>query len=208
MTRITKSALSLALVGLLVFVAAGCGSDGGGDGADTGTTPPADTAAATDTGGGGTTTFAEGIFQLTTYAIDDGCLDGGLDLLFMPTGTGTPYDLAHTTQFFAYSALPKTYEIQLQDPFSAMNVTVQQDGTARMKIENSEQVDVVVDDANYGDCNADMTVNAAIVIVDADNLDVTATLSITDWTSTGDTCPVVAGGDPCMVTLTMKGVRQ
>lgn len=198
----------VALAGVLLFVVAGCGSDGGSSGGDTGGGATADTGGGggtADTGGG--TTFTAGTFQLTTHAIVDGCLDGGLDLLFMPNGTAAPYDLAHPTDFYAYGDLPKTYDIQLQDPFRAMTVTVEQDGANRMKIENSTQTDVVVDAANYGDCSADMTVNAGIVIVDNDNLNVTATLSITGWASSGDTCPVFSS-DPCTVTLTMTGARR
>lgn len=169
----------------------GGGVDTGGGGADTG-------------GGGGGTTFEAGTFQLTTYEVTDGCLDGGLAILFQPTGVGTPYDLANTTEFPAYATLPSTFTMALQAPFTDMQVTMDADGANKMKVENSTQTDLVVDAANYGDCNVDMLINAAIDIVDSDNVDVQATIAASGWT--GDQCPVVTA-DPCTITLTMKGVR-
>ena len=159
-----------------------------------------------DTGVGIVTDFPAGVFQLTTLGIQDGCLDGGPELLFMPLGAHEPYDLAHTTEFYAHADLPKTYTIMLQAPFSAMQVTVERDGPSKMKVEDAVQTDVIVDVQQYADCNADAILDADILIVDRDRLSLTVGLRISGWRSTGDTCPNVAA-DPCRVVLDMSGVR-
>ena len=205
--------VAMAAAGLLAFAAASCESDSNS------TDPPATTndsgsaGGGSDTAGGGgetsgaTTNFPAGVFQLTTYGIQDNCLDGGLEILFMPQGSQTPYDLANTTEFFAYADLPKSYNISLQAPFTDMPVTVEQDGLNKMKVENSLQTDVELDNATYGDCNADMAIDADIVIVDADNLTLSVELEVSDWQSSGQTCPTPKT-DPCKVTLDMRGVRK
>ena len=196
MNRIAK----LAVIALASIAFAACGDDGD-NGTDTGP------AATTDTGGGGGVDFAAGTFQLTTHEVSDACLDGALDLLFMPNGSDKPYDLANTTEIPGRADLPKTYDIQLQAPFAAMTVTVEADG-GNMKIVGAQQEDVVVDANSYGDCTADMTINANIVVADKDNIDVTATISIAKFESAADQkCPTPKS-EPCAVTLTMKGKRQ
>lgn len=206
--------LVVALVGCLAVLAvSACEGDsddnGGGGGADVGGGGNTDTGGGgnTDTGGGATTDFPAGTFQLTTFGVDDNCLDGGLAILFQPDGAGTPYDLQYPTEFPAYDALPQTFTMQLQDPFTDMQVTLVAGGESLMTVTDSLQSDLVVDADNYGDCNVDMLIDAEIVIVDADNIDVTATIEVSNWTSTGDTCPNVTS-DPCTLVLDMKGVRQ
>lgn len=185
---ITRAAvLAVAAVALLA-----CGDDG--------------TSTGSDAASGGGADLAAGTFQLTTHAVDDACLDGGLDLLFMPQGENAPYDLQFPTEIPAYAALPQTFTIQLQDPFDNMEITLEQDGADRMVVNAGQQTNVVVDADNYGDCNVDMTIDVSMIIIDQDNLDVNASLSITGAESTGDTCPNF-NSDPCLVRLTMKGRR-
>jgi hypothetical protein len=188
------------LRGLTIFGAslALLACDASSDSSDTGSTA--------STGG---TSFAAGNFQLTTTEANDACLGGGLEILFMPNGANSPYDLANVTEFPAASDLPKTYNITLQAPFSEMEVTVSKGASDNMmQIRNSKQTGVKVDEANYGDCTVDMDIDADITIVDSDNLNVAATISVTNWQGGNDMkCPM-AQSDPCEVKLTMTGKRQ
>ena len=163
----------------------------------------ADEAAATSDTSTAAATFAEGNFQLTTHVVSDKCVDGGLDLVFMPNGVDKPYDLTNLTQLPASSGLPKTYDIELQAPFQKLNVTVAADG-ANMKIEDAAQTGIKVDEAQWPNCVADMTVDAAITVIDNDNVTVNAKVTVNNWT--GSDCPTADNG--CVVTLDMKGVRK
>jgi hypothetical protein len=152
--------------------------------------------------------FTAGTFQLTTTEAKDSCLGGGLETLFMPDGAATPYDLANTTEFRAAADLPKTYNISLQAPFTEMDVTVEKGASDRsMQIRDSVQTDIVVNADSYGHCNVDMSIDADITVVDNDNINVTATILVTDWQGADMKCPM-AQADPRQVTLTMTGKRQ
>lgn len=146
--------------------------------------------------------FKEGNFQLTTHAVTDVC-DAGLDLLFKPE-SDKPSDLANLTRLPTWSTdLKETYDIALQAPFDKMTVTVEADGEGAMKVVDAKQTAVVVDADQFGDCTADMNFNALITLVDDNNVSLTVTVGITNWT--GDQCPKT---DACEVKLTMKGVRK
>ena len=173
----------------------GCGSDDGETSAD------AEAASA----------FEAGSFQLTTHAASDLCLDGGLNILFMPEGQDTPYDLAYPTELPGVADLPtEPYTIKLQEPFTDMVITVVKAGD-NMEIADSEQADVLVDEEAYGDCKADMIIAADITIVDNNNVDVAAQITISEISSEADgKCPSPPTEEmtpPCQVELTMKGRR-
>jgi hypothetical protein len=126
--------------------------------------------------------FTAGTFQLTTTEAKDSCLGGGLETLFMPDGAATLYDLADTTEFPAAADLPKTHNISLQAPFTEMEVTVEKGASdGSMQIRDSVQTDIVVNADSYGDCNVDMSIDPDITVVDNDNINVTATIQVTDW---------------------------
>ncbi len=187
--------LLLAAFAALLLPLAGCDdSDGGAEGE-------------------GEFEFAAGTFQLSTLAVDDGCMDGGLQILFMPNGNDQAYDLAYPTEFPALSDLPKSYTIRLQEPFSDLQVTLQKSGERGMSVQDAPQTAVLVDADNYGDCVADMAIDVDITVVDANNLNATAAIEIFEVGSAADQlCPQLlldngAGGKRCTVTLTMTGRR-
>lgn len=159
-------------------------------------------------------TLAAGKFQLTTTEVNDKCLDGGLDMLFMPDGKEHPYDFKDTdgspihTEIPAESSLPQTYEIELPQPFENMTIKLESSGTGKMKIRDSKRNAVVIDKKNYGDCAADVALDADIIILDNDDLDIAASIRVTNWKSATDNkCPIVTGSDPCTVSLSLKGTR-
>ena len=153
-------------------------------------------------------TFSGGIFALETFEVDDTCLDGGLDLVFMPEGTEQPYQLAENNELPAESALPSNQTIKLQSPFDAMTVEITSAGSGAMTIKDAKQQDVVVDDSQWGQCKADMVIDADITVIDDDNVTVAASVTVATWNdgpTAGDACPDAKNA--CVVTLSMRGSR-
>ena len=201
MTRTKITTLLWTLLLATGLTLAGCGSDEDDPAVegDKDATTGSDTKAPAST-------FSGGNFQLTTHEAKDECLDDALSVLFMPNGTDKPYDLQFPTELPAYKDLPKTFTMKLQDPFSNMEVKLEQAGEAMMKVKDSKQMDLVVDSKAYGDCNVDMSIDADLTVVDADNIELHAKIKVSDWKSSGDTCPKYKS-DPCNITLTMRGKR-
>jgi len=152
-----------------------------------------------------TEAFEAGNFQLYTKKVDDKCTDNALQVLFQPDAP-QEYKLTNTTEFPAHADLPKTMTVKLQEPFSAMDVEVKSGGEKSMTIVDASQKAVEIGDGK--DCKADMSIDADITIADNSNIDITATLKVSNWT--GAECPELQDSkqDPCTVTLTMRGVRQ
>ena len=201
MTRTKITTLLWTLLLATGLTLAGCGSDEDDPAVegDKDATTGSDTKAPAST-------FSGGNFQLTTHEAKDECLDDALSVLFMPNGTDKPYDLQFPTELPAYKDLPKTFTMKLQDPFSNMEVKLEQAGEAMMKVKDSKQMDLVVSSKDYADCNVDMSIDADLTVVDADNLELHAKIKVSDWNSSGGTCPDYKS-DPCNITLTMRGKR-
>ena len=183
----------LFLMSALLVIGACSNDDGDSSGTADTTSPP--------------TAFTGGIFTLETFEVSDSCLDGGLDLVFMPEGTDAPYQLAEDNELPAESALPSNQTIKLQAPFDAMAVEITGAGTGAMKIVDAQQNAVVVDEKQWGQCQADMVIDADITIVDNDNVNIAAEVKVTTWNdgpTADDACPTT---NACTVTLSMRGRR-
>lgn len=152
------------------------------------------------------TDFAGGEFQLAVRNVDDACLDGGLDLLFMPEGTATPYDLQNPTYIAGWSELPKTYTMKLQAPFSDMEITMVSDGGTGMKIVDAMQQGVVLAVPGSDDCSAEIRFDAELRVLTASSIEVDTRATLSGLTSPTDSCPVLES-DPCTVALDMIGTR-
>jgi len=149
--------------------------------------------------------FVSGSFQLTNTAVDDQCLDGAFDVLFLPEGSGTTHDWQFPIELPSDSDLPATYNIQLQEPFSEMEVTVVSGGdSGTFTIDNATQNDVLFDETNSADCVVDLSISATITRTDNDNVTGQGTLSVVEYT--GDSCPVFSAS-PCNILLDFYGKR-
>ena len=158
-----------------------------------------------DTAAGGDfdfTQFEAGTFQFTTTAVDDDCYDQAFSVIFMPEGTAN--DWATTTELPAWGDLPSSYSIELQAPFSAMDVTVSAGGDGEMVLDGAEQIDVELDPDNYPGCLVDMDISASFDVVGASSIQGNAVLNTAGFDESG--CPVV-GGDPCAITLDLTAAR-
>jgi len=157
---------------------------------------PSTTSTTDDTGeiggdGGGSsippTEFTGGYFQMTSTGVDDNCGDGAFSTLLMPEGDDTPTDWEHLIEIPGWDDMETriTYNIDLQDPFSSMEVTVVQgDDAGEIQMDGGSQEDIPL--FNDDSCFVDLSINATLQIVDEDNLTAQATLMFND--SSGLNC--------------------
>jgi hypothetical protein len=147
--------------------------------------------------------FVGGNFQFTNSSVDDQCFDGAFSVVFLPDGTA--HDWAYPVEIPDEDALPATYNIQLEEPFSVMEVTVSSGGSnGSFVIGNALQEDVLFDEERYQDCIVDLSIEANITAVDNDNISGQATLQVVEYT--GETCPDFAPS-PCNILLDFSGAR-
>ena len=149
--------------------------------------------------------FEAGLFLFSTVAVDDGCINGAAEALYMPDGPGVPVVWEEAIELPSFDELPKTYSIPLPDPFHDMQVTITSPGTDQLAFEGGDNLDVLLDEDVYGDCLVDNDIAALITVHDADNVVGSATLTTTNVR--GDNCPQFEA-DPCDVVLEIEAVRQ
>ena len=146
------------------------------------------------------TSFQGGNFQFTTTGVADTCYDG-IDLIFMPQGDQVPNDWAATTELPSWADLPASYDLTVP-----MSVTVEEQSAGVMGISDQAQPEPVpLDEDNYPKCLLNITISAALTIVDADNLQGSTTMESEGYTGNAS-CPVVES-DPCTITLDVTATR-
>jgi len=148
--------------------------------------------------------WAGGLFQMTSYAVDDSCLDGGFVPLLLPEGDGSTNDWAYPVEIPNWEDMEEgvTYEIDLQEPFTGMEVTASQgEAKGQVNVSSAGQNNVLFNEDTYDDCLVDMGIDALIVLDGAENVHGYAELRITD--ARGDSCPLFA--TPCSVDLDFTG---
>jgi hypothetical protein len=146
-----------------------------------------------------------GLFQLTSNAVDDSCLDGGFVSLLLPEGDGSTNDWAYPIEIPSWEAMADgvTYEIVLQEPFTGMEVTATQGAAAgQVSVASAGQTDVLFNEDLYDDCLVDMGIDVLMVLDGAANVHGYAELRITE--AVGVSCPLFA--TPCSVDLDFTGL--
>lgn len=155
---------------------------------------------------GDTVALATGEFVVQTTLVDDGCLDGGLNLLFMPNGTGTPWEWPMPVTIHAEDELPVTYDIELREPFGQMTVTARDGGVDIQVIESETNPAVLLNEGRFGQCVADMSADVQVELQSADEISGIAELGMSD--PRGDErCPREMP-DACEVLLRFEAARQ
>ena len=185
---------------LVAALAPGCLLGWGGFSGDT-ARGGRDSDAAGDDSGFDFSQFQAGIFQFTTTAVGDACFDGGFTVLFMPEGAAT--DWATTTELPAWPDLPITYTIELQEPFSSMEITVSAGADGEMVMDGAQQTDVELGADSWPGCLVEMDISASLDIVGADAVQGSAQLNTAGFEETS--CPAV-DSDPCTITLDLTAV--
>jgi len=146
--------------------------------------------------------IAGGDYQLSVVTVDDGCLEGALELVFKPNGAADPYALQNPTTLPAPGALPSNGLIELEEPFTAMPVLWEAGADGALLIKSGIIADVLLGLATSPDCTADLRIDAEARSAEA-GIAIDAAVTLTGVTSPTDTCPVIPDG--CLVSIDLVG---
>jgi hypothetical protein len=149
--------------------------------------------------GESTAVWEGGELDFVTRAVDDECLGGALEALFMPEGPNTPHPFLYPVYAPPYDALPSSYDVDFREPFIGMPVTVTEGDDGVLEIRGSV-MDEVTMGFTWGDCVTTMAVDADLFPTGATTLVGEARISISDPRGEQERCPVF-DQDPCTVTL-------
>ena len=146
--------------------------------------------------------YVGGEFQFATNAVDDGCLDGALEVLFMPDGPASPDDWQYPTHLPSFDEMPTTYAIDLREPFVGIVITMEDAGNHKMMIEDAVMQEVLLGEDRYGDCVVTMTCDADLQVWSPGYVAGTTSIAISDPRGADARCPVF-DQLPCTMTLTL-----
>ncbi len=144
-----------------------------------------------------------GEFQFTTVAVEDGCLDGALEALFMPDGPSVPNPWTYPVHLPAFEDTPETYPIDLREPFMGIVVTVEDGGDDRLRVADAVMESVLLGEEQYGDCVVTMTAGVDLQVVSASRCEGTIAIALSDPRGDDGRCPVF-DQVPCTMTLTVE----
>ncbi len=146
--------------------------------------------------------WVEGDYQFTTLAVHDTCLDGALEALFMPDGPANEWDFEFPIFVPHPNNTPNSYNVDFREPFVGMPVTVEA-GEAALEVRGGVMEAVLLNEAQYGDCVATMSVDADFVAVEAGLLAVEGRIAVSNLRGDEGRCPAL-DTDPCQVTLDVR----
>ncbi len=148
--------------------------------------------------------FVGGLFAFETYGVDDGCIDGALNTIYLPEGAGSTNPFGDEIYLPGDGELPYDGSIPLQAPFEDLSVTFTGDAGSRA-FTGGENTQVDLDPDTYPDCKIDLAISADCTLSGSDSADCTATLGMSNLN--GADCPVTSS-DPCTFTLDIRGTRS
>jgi len=149
--------------------------------------------------------FTAGSFLFSTVAVDDACTDGALAVIYMPEGAEVPSDWQYPVELPAFEDCPVDVDVQLQDPFKDITVTMTNPGEGQFAIDSEDMLGVELDPDTYEECVVDYNIDAVLTMEDADTFSGTVTMHTSNWV--GANCPDI-DADPCDITLDIEAVRQ
>ena len=191
------------LLGLLLpLLAGGAGAGCKGEGGD----DDDDASGDDDVTQGNPADYTGGDFMFTTVGVEDGCLDGALEVLFMPEGPATPNAWQYPTHLPAFDEMPTTYPIDLREPFMGIVVTVEDAGNHRMRVEDAVMEEVLLGEDRYGDCVVTMTCDVDLTVLAPSYVTGSTAIAISDPRGEDDRCPVF-DALPCTMTLELTAEK-
>jgi len=148
-----------------------------------------------------------GTFDFQTVDIEDDCLGGAFEALFMPEGPDVPHAFEYQIYIPGFEDLPEVYTIDLRAPFVEMPVSVDSPDGRTYEIRGSVMSAVELGQVAYGDCVVTMTVDVDLTPVSADTAEGTARIEISDVRGDDGLCPVFERS-PCTVELDLLASRS
>ncbi len=149
--------------------------------------------------------FDEGEFQIFTLLVDDQCLDGGLNPLFMPQGTEEPWAWPHLIRVYPPSALPQTYDLTLRPPFHEMSVTAERVSSTEQQLTVHPNPSVLIGPEQFGDCAVELSGTVHVDLTGSDQIEGVASLNLSD-PGGDERCPADMPTS-CAVLLSFEGTR-
>jgi hypothetical protein len=150
--------------------------------------------------------FPSGDFQISTRLVDDRCLDGGLNLLFMPRGSDQPWQWPYPVAIHAPSELPKTYDLTLREPFRRMTVTATQVDPQQQQFVAHSNPSVELGRERFGDCVVSLDGVVQVTLLESNRVEGIAALQMRN--PRGDErCPAEMPAS-CEVILIFDGLRM
>jgi hypothetical protein len=151
------------------------------------------------------TAFEGGTFQMSTTSVSDSCYDGAMSVVLMPENTTTEWQT--TTELPSWSDLPSSYNVDLADPFSAIDVTVEDGGEAMMTVSGASMPGVELDPDAMPGCTADLTIDVMVMLDGDDDVSGNASMTASGIVDAQGTCPTTLS-DGCDITVDFTGVRK
>ena len=148
--------------------------------------------------------FEAGQFAFATHAVDDGCLNGAAEAIYMPQGPAVPEEWDSAIEIPSFDQLPATYTIDLPDPIGPLEITLEDGAGDQFVMQPAVLEDMLFDETIYPDCIVDATVAATLNVQTNDHI--TGSVTLTNTNYEGASCPNVQS-DPCDVVLDVQADR-
>ena len=150
--------------------------------------------------------FSTGEFQVSTHGVDDRCLDGGLNLLFMPEGEDEPWAWPYSITLYDPEQLEQTYPLTLREPFGEMEVTASEASDLEQRLQIHPNDSVKLGEERFGDCVVELGGHGQVEMVDSDEVEGIIFLELSD--PRGDErCPADMP-EHCNVNVGFTGTRM
>lgn len=150
--------------------------------------------------------FATGEFQVQTHAVDDRCLDGGLNLLFMPEGDDQPWEWPYPVTLHDPGELEATYTMELREPFGEMEVTATESAPAEQHLDIHPNPEVKLGEERFGDCIVELAGHGEVTLIGPDEVEGIIYIELSDPRG-DDRCPADMA-DRCDVNVGFTGERM
>lgn len=151
----------------------------------------------------GSSAYEPGGYRFYTQAVDDQCLDGALDVLWMPEGPATEQRFEFLINVPAWDALPQSYAIDLREPFLGMPVEVS-GVDDHIQVDGGLMESVLLNEGQYGDCVTSMKADITLFPTQSGEFTGDATIEVSDPRGDDGRCPPFEA-DPCQVLLQIRG---
>lgn len=148
-----------------------------------------------------------GDFDVDVVTVDDDCLGGAFEALFMPDGPAETETLDYTLRLPGYADLPDAYAMDLRAPFLSMPVTAETNDGVAFQLRGDTVTDLPMGFASYGDCTITAVVNADFKPSDQSTAFGSATIDVSNPRGDDDRCPLF-DADPCTVALDLTALRN
>jgi hypothetical protein len=149
-------------------------------------------------------TYTGGSFQFYTLAVQDDCYGGAMEAVFMPEGAGTEQAFANEIYLPSFDEVGDdgfSSTVELQAPFTSMDVVIDSDGSSTLSLSGVSQTGVLLNEDLWADCVGDIDFDVTMTVDSATEVSGVADLITSN--PVGDTCET-PDSDPCTIELTLR----